>query len=95
MSEFNEMSNAILKFNISINKLKRIKCKGVSCSAINGVGHSKECELEINSHYVSQAPKCFERAGIAGRFYDNCRYCNTCKSVKPICWSNPISEGEE
>ncbi|MEE8299469.1 MAG: hypothetical protein V3R67_08845 [Thermodesulfobacteriota bacterium] len=87
---FNAMDNIIETFSISIDKL----CKGKNCHAKNGIGHSHECKKEHSDHVngipIEQSPPlCFDRAEMAGRVFDNCRYINNCRDVKPICGNYP------
>ena len=37
-------------------------------------------------------PDCFDRAEQSGRVFDNCRFYNDCKNVKPICCDNPVND---
>lgn len=63
-------------------------CKGVNCKAVNGKGHSDECIKEHDRAYGIH--DCFDRAESNGRLFDNCRFYNDCKQVKPACINNPI-----
>lgn len=89
---FKAMDNIIETFSNSIDKFKF--CKGKSCHAKNGIGHSDECEKEhsdcVNEIPITQLPpSCFDRAEMAGRVFDNCRYINDCNNVEPICGNYP------
>ena len=67
-------------------------CKGENCMAVDGVNHSQECIKNHDAIYdkINGVPTCFDRAESGGRKFDNCRYYNDCKQVKPICTDNPL-----
>ncbi len=65
------------------------ECKGKSCKSANGKNHSKECIAEYEK--TIGVPLCFDRAESGGRSFDNCKFFQVCKQVKPICVNNPIT----
>jgi hypothetical protein len=69
-------------------------CNGENCVNFGDFNHSPECEAEHERAYskIEAAPNCFDRAGDSrnGGGFDNCRFYNSCKQVKPICMDNPI-----
>jgi hypothetical protein len=69
-------------------------CKGEQCSDWDHVNHSPECIAEHERAYkgVAIVPDCFDRAERLGRVFDNCRFYNDCKNVKPICCDNPVKD---
>ena len=69
-------------------------CKGENCSDWSEIIHSAECMAEHDKAYeiTDEIPSCFDRAEQSGRLFDNCRFYNDCKSVKPICCNNPIKK---
>lgn len=69
---------------------RQVECNGENCKAIDGLGHSQECQTKHGLH-VDKAPSCFKRAEHNGRVFDNCMYFEQCKNVKPICINNPAS----
>ena len=75
----------------------KTKCNGKECRAVDGIGHSNECvkEHETVCSHTEEVPSCFARAEYQGRAFDNCMFFETCKSVKPICTNNPVSDSRE
>jgi hypothetical protein len=68
-----------------------MKCKGKNCSADGNNNHSDECQKEHESQHMAETPpSCFDRAEYNGRVFDNCRFFQVCKQVKPICVDCPL-----
>jgi hypothetical protein len=89
--EINKLDEALL---IATEGSTMTECKGKSCKAVDGVGHSDECQQEhsdtVNNIPMAEtASSCFDRAEHNASFFDNCRFFQVCKDAKPICGNDP------